>query len=187
MKYILTDDRFYLSEDGGEDSNRLLTSEDFEIYKLDFYIYSVDASLDPEKEIFVADESKTLDANTTATIYLKFGNGDFVEAATIDAAISEFNYNQDYVVSMTADTLTPQPNCVGYRIEYSNPYFYTEIDTVPYVKLKNSNYVLDTIENFDSISIRNENLGEVYDSHDTKIFGRGEDDEDFARSSARDS
>ena len=188
VTYELTDEGVYLSKDGGSESDRALTSEDFEIYKIDYAIYASQAEFDEEYMVFRS-VSATFGENDIVKVYLKFGSNEeeFVEAGQINLQTKEFTFNDQYINSVTSEKIFPKENCVAYRFEYSNAYYSTEIDTAPFLKLKNSDYVMQTIADMDSIAIKNTVSGNFYDADGQQILSKSTTDKDFARIIQRDS
>ncbi|MBQ3692340.1 MAG: hypothetical protein II931_03360, partial [Clostridia bacterium] len=179
VNYILTNDSFYLNENIStnaygdairDPSARKLTSDDFEITDviLNFELSGAEYD-DVYKEFNETYVEPT--SSDVAFFYGKFGKNDsWVEIGSYNLGTGDVYYDVDYVESLDPSRIVFKSNCVGYKITFSNHYYYTKIDTQPYIKLKRSSYVLGQIGSKKKIRLTNLCTGQVYDYKNKLIF-----------------
>ena len=199
VHYTLTDESFYLQQDGGVKSERLLTSEDFQIDKLSIGVSARDAYFNEDSQSFVSDSVEWRE-DDVLNIYAKLNDSsqEYVLVARLDLASNTTTIlDEDIVRFITVISSNPRSvsltfndNVVGFKLETTNAHFNTEIDAVPNIRLKNSDYVMETIEEWDSIAIRNVSNNTVDQEKNgiTKtLYSYDESDTDFAREIVRNS
>ncbi len=188
VTYELVDEGVYLSQDGGEESDTPLTSAEFDIYGIRYAVNMYDAVLN-EDTLRFSSTAVTYTTDDVLTIYLKFGDNsaDYVEAGTIDLYNNTVNFNSTYIDSIADGLITPKENCVAFKIVTSNAHYYTEIDTLPLLRIKNTRSLRDAIADFDAVGLKNTGSLKVSDHEGNVIFEKSEADKDFARVIQRDS
>ena len=210
VRYELIDDGVYIYEDsqnGGTDTTRMLTSDDFQIDQVSYQVhiqgsyYDEDrCSIRPTTGVFTDDDILIISTLSTdhendwqqvATVNLKTG----VPTIINDLRVQSIEGETPTSTHNTKGVIKFANNVIGYKMETSNAYYFTEIDTVPQMRIKKSDYVMSVIGDIDSMALRNTVTGNVYEtkgtvsdtSDDTRIFHRSEQETDFARVTERDS
>ena len=179
VKFVMTNDSFYLNDNTtakdeyGEvrrDTNsKLLDSNDFEIEYINYSVYSLDAKYNTETLDY-----DTFTANYTSSDYFTV---DVKIGSTWHNGAGVYNLGQDkattvqssYIKEITSREIVFQPNCTGYRITYSNHYYYTSINAYPYIKIKNSSYVMGYVNNNKRIYVTDVLHGDIYNPDGGKI------------------
>ena len=163
VNFVLTDDRFFLNDhitvadDKAviDDTERRLTYEDYDIDYVDYYCSIADGRLDEEYNTIVS-APVVYKEDDIISFYAKFGNGDWIKAAEYNLYTNQAqNVLDEYVSSLTSSRIVFRDNCVAYRIEMSNGHYATHIDCYPYIRVKNSAYVLAQSEGVNKIQITN--------------------------------
>lgn len=189
VEFELIDEGVYLYEDGGViNTTRPLTSDDFQIDYINWGIQLKDAEVDSNTLAFQSIPVTKTD-NDIITVYLKFGenSSSFVEAGTYNLKTGTANFDRNYIDSFTDKTIVPSENCVAYKLVAKNSHFYTQIRSVPNMRLKGSSYVLEMIQDWDSVAIRNVMQAYVYDAQRNVLFNTSEEETDYARVTQKDS
>ena len=163
VKYTVTDDRFYLNDhiyirdDQAviDNSERALTWKDFDIEYVNYYISMWDGYKDDDYNTIVSGPVRYREDDIIC-FYAKFKTGDWIKVAEYNKYTGEpQNVLSDYVSSLTENKIVFARNCVAYRIETENPHFATHIDCYPYLRVKNSAYILSQSENVNKIQLTN--------------------------------
>ena len=194
VKYELIDQGVYLSQDGGEESTRALTSEDFQIDSITWDIDCWTAQLNEETYRY---DTQSVEPNSsdTITLYLKFNNNDnsWINVGTLKPETRQGSLNPTYA-RIENGKIIPADNCVAYRMEIQTLYYELMLKTVPKLRLKNSAYVMSQIGDVDSgwvsIAIKNDMEGHFYKmsgSNWVQITEFKESDTDFVREVQRSS
>lgn len=188
VKYSLVDDGVYLHEDGGiANTTEPMTGEDYQIDSIRFASYNNDAVFNEEIQAFYPTAVTYVDTDIL-TFFIKLNSVDseWIEVATYNLKTSENTFNSEYVDSFEGDMISFRDNVVSFKIETSNAHYYTNLRAKPMITLKGSDHVLDTIQDWDSIALRNDSHLDV--TQDEKsLFDKHEADTDFARITQRDS
>ena len=199
VRYEQIDEGVFLYPDGGTVSTRELTSQDFEIDTLAYQVQIRDADYNPETCAF---ESKTgtFTASDILNIYTKAtdNSNDWLLSATVNLLTGETNIERAAAIAeapaatllsgKTRGNITFGDNIIAYKLETSNAHYFSEIDSVPNMHLKNSAYVMETIAELDSIALRNTVKGTVYKTTDGSVIQTWtEADTDYACVTQRDS
>lgn len=185
VTFQLVDEGLYLYQDGGEkNTTRPLTSKDFEWDTITYRVYINDAKFDDDTQSFKS-VSGTFADGEKLKVYLKFNSDtDWTDAGYIDLSTNTSHLDETKV-TMNGNVLTPADNCIAYKLVYDSAHYFTEIDSVPNGHLKNSEYVMSTIKDWDSIAISNQNTGMFLDYKGQEIRKDQETDSDFARITER--
>lgn len=155
VKTVLTDEGLYLSDERNIDmlshneaftSGIKLTSDDFRIDTLEFSYYEMDARFNDEEQQFEG-TTATYDGSDVISFYGKFGSNDeWVKFGTYtitgpNTGISDFD--SAYVKSAEDNKIifNDSVDLVGYRMETENAKYFTELFSVPFVTLKDSETV----------------------------------------------
>ena len=185
VTFQLVDEGLYLYQDGGDkNTTRALTADDFEWDTITYRVYINDAVFDDDTQAFRS-TSGTFAAGEKLNVFLKFGSDtDWTNAGYIDLSDNTAHLDESKV-TMSGNVLTPADNCIAYKLTYDSAHYFTEIDSVPNGHLKNSEYVMSTIKDWDSIAISNQNTGTFTDYKGKDILVDQETDSDFARITER--
>ena len=185
VTFQLVDEGLYLYQDGGEkNTTRALTADDFEWDTITYLVYINDARFNDDTQAFEAING-TFAAGEKLNVFLKFGSDtDWTNAGYIDLSTNTPHLDEAKV-TMNGNVLTPADNCIAYKLVYDSAHYYTEIDSVPNGHLKNSEYVMNTIKDWDSIAISNQNTGIFLDYKGKEVLKAQETDSDFARITER--
>ena len=200
VKFELVDENVYLSQDGGPESSRLLTSEDFQIDFIRWNASCSDAELNEDTLKYDVIDADFGD-NETLNLYVKTGSNSasWVKAAVLNAKTKEASgINSTYIKDVTDDKVTFNDNVIAYKLDMETLHYYLCIDTVPNMRLKSSDYVLSQIgvtdSGWQSIAVKNELVGHFYKNTSgnisrpvwKEIVSYGEEDKDFIREVQRD-
>lgn len=185
VTFQLVDEGLYLYQDGGEkNTTRALTADDFEWDTITYRVYINDAKFDDDTQSFKS-VSGTFAAGEQLKVYLKFGSDtDWENAGYIDLSTNTSHLDETKV-TMNGNVLTPADNCIAYKLVYDSTHYFTEVDSVPNGHLKKSEYVMNTIKDWDAIAISNQNTGTFSDYKGKEILVDQETDSDFARVTER--
>ena len=192
VKHELVDDYISFYDDNNPDAElRQLTSDDFEIDTLAYEIVLRGADFDEEKQQFVSKSIVPADTDV-AYVYGKFGSDNTWHLiATENLKTRNVVVDDTYVTAVapisTGKKLTLADNCVAYKIENSSPYYYTRINAVPNITLKNSDYVKSYIDGKDEIAVKNRGYNVFTDIGGTPVFTKTVADCDFIRITERNS
>ena len=118
------------------------------------------------------------------TFYAKFnGNQEWIQVAQYNFKDGSKTINQDYVSSMTNESIIfkPDVHATGWKYTTSNNYYYVNIVTVPHYVLYDSEYVMDKIKDKDAIRLENHVNTYITDYKNRKLFEREKDAIDYAR------
>ena len=205
VKYVLTDGELFLLNDekalksSNGSTRRTIDNEsidaqngtaaikleygDYRIDKLEYSWLMNDAIFDEETQTFRQTASVTYDANETVTFEGQFnGSKDWVTFATYDLNNKIFNPVDTYVESMDNRSVTfkNDQDLTAYRVSTSNHHYYTELYTVPFYSLKNSDRVMNLLRGHDKMLLLNNNNLTVYNESDHQIFSSDHSDTDYA-------
>ena len=149
VRYEQIDEGVYLSADGGPDSDRELTSDDFQIDTLAYQVQIGDAQYNTETCVFDSITGTFLTSDVL-NIYTKSVNNDnnWLLSATVQLdtgvvtivtsdRITEAENATLVNSGKTKGFITFSNNVVAYKLETSNAHYFTEIDSVPNMRLKN--------------------------------------------------
>ena len=181
-----------------------LDSDDFCFYKMDYSWFFKDALFDEDAQKFKGTNNVTFKDGESLKFYGQFGkNTEKKLFLTHDLKTGDVWFDSNYVSSVENGTITFKDGAdlVAYAVKTSNVHYYTEIYTVPFVKLKNSKTVMDFVKGQDEIAVCNTNQGFVYSPNAEKtpitwdgkvskgnlVFETSETDCDFARITKRES
>ncbi|MGI6117212.1 MAG: BspA family leucine-rich repeat surface protein [Bilifractor sp.] len=171
-----------------------LTSDDYRIDTLEFAYYEMDGKLDEETQRFTGVEADYSKGDNVITFYGKFGTSDeWVKFGTFTVTgknTGTADFDSSYVKSSSADKLVFQDNVdlTAYKLETSNARYYTELYTVPFVTLKNSETVKSVINSsVSSMALVNNNSATWTKEDGTEIATEYDADIDYACAAQRDS
>jgi len=181
VRHEITDDNVHFVNE-----SRKLTSADFQIDTLVYEIVLQSAQLNGETGKF---EGIDVSPNNTDIVrtYAKFGSSSTWNLiATQNLGTGQIDVNSTYVSGSEKygdmrTKLTLKDNCVGYRISIETPYYYTRINSVPNMRLKNSSYVMNYVASRDDAQIVNEASSDFYNNSGTNVYHQGIVDSDFVR------
>ena len=142
VNWELTDNEFYLNE-----SLDKLSSADYEIYELLLDYDALEAEFDDETKTFVSQRHE-FTTEDTVDVYVELNNsGDYVKAATYNAADGSYSYyNGTYVSGKSGKSLFLKSNVTGFKLTTSNAYYYTKLGAYPRVRLKNSEIIRQALD-----------------------------------------
>ena len=187
VRYQMTDNQFFLSDENdgvsNADTDRLTSSDDYQIDTLRFSVYAYDAAYDSSRAEFVNSGKVTYGADEVLTFYVQKDSTDavFVKAAEYNLNSKTFTYvDADLVKKTDAEIyggpeIDLQDGIVGYRVETKNTHYYTRIGVVPSVTLKASAAVLNhyhgkpegaTHAETESFALNNHTVTAIYDYKD---------------------
>ena len=188
VKFELIDEGVYLyDEAAGVNENLQLDYNDFEIDTIAYSIRNNHVTGFNEETQSYITSSNIFDSNDILNFYGKFANGDWVKIATYKPLDKTTWFDSNYVESMTNSLITLKDNCVAYKVDTTNSHYYTEVNTVPNMHLKNSTKVMNFVQNKQSIGIYNKQIANFYKQDGAKILTTGEADSNFARVTQKDS
>lgn len=177
----LTDDSFYMNDSIYQDKNDRviipedavkLTSEDFSVDYVKYTVNLQDAEFSEIEGAFVPKQVEYQDCDVIK-FYAKFGDNDtWLLVGKYDLAHNRaIDIDENYVISLTNERIDFRPDCVGYRIEVSNPHYSTQIGAWPYCRIKNSEYVLQQAgdSSVEKIWLTNVSDYEAHDNHDVLL------------------
>lgn len=181
-----------------------LDSDDFCFYKMDYSWFFKDALFDEDAQKFKGTNDVTFKDGESLKFYGQFGKDTEKKLfLTHDLKTGDIWFDSNYVSSVENGTITFKDGAdlVAYAVKTSNVHYYTEIYTVPFVKLKSSKTVMDFVKGRDEIAVCNTNQGFVYSPNAEKtpitwdgkvskgnlVFENSETDCDFARITKRES
>lgn len=181
-----------------------LDSDDFCFYKMDYSWFFKDALFDEDAQKFKGTNDVIFKDGESLKFYGQFGKDTEKKLfLTHDLKTGNIWFDSNYVSSVENGTITFKDgvDLVAYAVKTSNVHYYTEIYTVPFVKLKNSKTVMDFVKGQDEIAVCNTNQGFVYSPNAEKtpitwdgkvskgnlVFETSETDCDFARTTKRES
>ena len=185
VKYWMTDEKVSL-----DDTNRTLTSEDFEFNELYIYANIKDALFNEDKQAFESVEHKFNNSDTIdisvklGSNYVKLFTYNYAtkavtnKASNFDSIVQSIDTNMGSDKKMTVK-FKQDSNVVGWRIDASNSYYNSEYTIYPKLSLKKSQYIMDYVRDKSKISIKNENDGGVNDKSGAKIFSRKDNGKDY--------
>lgn len=188
---VLEHENFYLGEDGGSLINQKLVSDDFEIYKANFLINEYQASFDDASQSFSVTEGYSNE--DTAYIYTKKTNVDsqWVLSGTIRLKDENAYTNSSDIKSISfaegKAEVVFNSNVVAYKIEVENYGYRTRVQSVSFIKLKPSAFVMSSIEPWSSISIQGEVHGYLKDTSGNYAHTGTKADRNYARIIQKDS
>ena len=142
---VLTDESFYLNDNiiqtedlrviVGE-NERKLTSEDFSIEYVDYEVNIRDGKFNEQDGDFV---SCPVNYNDEDIVYFygKFGSSEeWLPIASYALKTNTASFDRNYVEALTSNRIVFKDNCVGYRIEVSDPHYSTSFIAYPYCRIK---------------------------------------------------
>lgn len=181
-----------------------LDSDDFCFYKMDYSWFFKDALFDEDAQKLKGTNDVIFKDGESLKFYGQFGKDTEKKLfLTHDLKTGNIWFDSNYVSSVENGTITFKDgvDLVAYAVKTSNVHYYTEIYTIPFVKLKNSKTVMDFVKGQDEIAVCNTNQGFVYSPNAEKtpitwdgkvskgnlVFETSETDCDFARTTKRES
>lgn len=174
----------------GKPSAIKLTNDDFRIDKLEYSWYMRDAAIDNETMTFKSEKANYTN-DDVITFEGKFnGSDEWEKFATYDIQTGTFNPVDTYVSSMDNETITFKDgqDLTAYRVTTSNAHYYTELFTVPFYSLKNSERVMSLLQGSRMMILVNNNEANFYDSDGNEILDSVcHSDADYATASVKDS
>lgn len=183
VKYELTDEGvFLLNKDpspslNGSTENTIangkldpnaaieLTSEDFKIYQLSFSTSLKDAEYESRDKGEFQSKNASLSDKDIIVFEGKFDGSDWQTFGVYNLKTGSFTYqNSNYVKTASNGSIKFNDNVsmTAYKVSMANAHYFTQLDTVPYIALKNSTKVLNHIKNKNKIIILNNNHGVMY-------------------------
>lgn len=177
----LSDDSFYLNDSIYQDKNgtviipqnaEKLTADDFSVDYVEYAVTLQDADFSEIEGAFVPKKVTFQDCDVIS-FYAKFGDNDtWLLVGKYDLVHDRaIDVDENHVISLTNKRIDFRPDCVGYRIEASNPHYSTQISAWPYCRIKNSEYVLQQAgdTSVEKIWLTNVSDYEAHDSHDVLL------------------
>lgn len=183
VRYELTDDGLYLAntetallnrngssartiEDGSLDSAHAvkLSSSDYSIKRVQYSWYMRDADYDSEETGEWVSKSPVYTDKDILTFYGRFdGSDSWVQIGTYNIRTGTASPVSDYVKSMTENELVTADgrNMTAYRISTENAHYFTELYSVPYITLRNSDAVMKLMDGQEHLVLLNNNHGVV--------------------------
>jgi|GEM_PF-1649899 len=171
VAYDTVDNSFYLAGDSEK-----LTADDYYISQLDFLVEGKDAEAKTDestgKTRFVP-TTVTYAEDETIDFYVQAGGSEeWIKAATYNLYSKSFAFkDENYVESAEASPsvrvagtsmattariiFKENANVTGWRHVTTNAHYYTQITAIPWVVLKNSEYVMGKVTGKDSIRLKN--------------------------------
>lgn len=164
VTYTVTDETFYLNDNITTDHEVMtipedlvpMTSDDYEIVGLNFYLFIKDAKYNAKKRRFDMVKG-TYTPEDIMYIDGKFGDSaEWIEnIAWYNLATKETYINEEYVNTIYINDndqihhnyIKINPNCTAYRVRTSNAHIQSVVQLYPHIKLKRSQNVLDSIYN----------------------------------------
>ena len=154
VRYEVTDNCFYLTDENdgvsSKETDRLTSSEDYQIDTLRFNVYARDPVYDENTAQFVGSDKVTYVDNEELVFEVQTGNTDaeFIQAAVYNLKDRQFSNVNNSIVKSTDATLSGGPEIqfhdgvVGYRVTTKNKHYYFRLGMVPSVTLRASQTVL---------------------------------------------
>ena len=183
VRYELTDDGLYLAntetallnrngssartiEDGSLDSAHAvkLSSSDYSIKRVQYSWYMRDADYDSEETGEWVSKSPVYTDKDILTFYGRFdGSDSWMQIGTYNIRTGTASPVSDYVKSMTENELVTADgrNMTAYRISTENAHYFTELYSVPYITLRNSDAVMKLMDGREHLVLLNNNHGVV--------------------------
>lgn len=183
VRYELTDDGLFLAntetallnrngssartiEDGSLDSTHAikLASSDYSIKRVQYSWYMRNAEYDSEETGEWITKAPVYTDKDILTFYGRFdGSDSWVEIGTYNIRTGTASPVSDYVKSMTENELVPADgrNMTAYRISTENAHYFTELYSVPYITLRNSDAVMKLMDGQEHLVLVNNNHGIV--------------------------
>lgn len=188
VKFELIDEGFYLWDEAvGLNKDLVLDHNDFQIDTITYEIRNSHVTgFDEENQKYIM-SSNIFDSDDILNFYGKFENGDWVKIATYKPLDSSIWFDSNYTESMTASEITLKDNCIAYKVDTTNAHYYTEVNTVPNARLKNSTKVMNFVQEKQSVGILNEQTANFYKNDGSLIVQTGEGDSNYLRVTQKDS
>ena len=190
VKWTLTDNRLYAYPDveyteNEKDFSRQLTAEDYDIQSLAFRVLVNDAVINEATGEFESGPG-TYTEDDVLKIYVEYG-GQWYHAATFDYFNDTIWYDEAYVLGMSTNSVGFVENVTGYRLETENRHYHVDLQAVPSIRIKNSEYIMSLAEDQTSIAVCNIQDTVVEDHNGNVIFQGEHDNDDYIRRVQRDS
>ncbi len=167
VETVIYDNEWYLNTVENEtytyDTSKKLTKDDYQLDKITFREYIMDAEYDRETESFTQVKPVYQD-DDKIEFYGEF-DGEWKLAATYYLK-SETYKTTEYAKSAENKTVTFKDNCTGWKAIYSNPYFRNDVYINPFVSLKDSDFVKNTVKDKEKVNLLNVMHSDVY------VYGR---------------
>ena len=186
VTYTITDELFYFMDDIETHEEVLdipegtepITSDDYEIEYLTYTVKLYDADFNEEVQRFVQ-KAGEYTPDDVIHIDAKFGgSAEWIEDAAVYSFLTgEAQRKEQYVESADSRKIVFAPGCTGYRVRMSNTHYRTNIEVLPYCKLKGSEHVKELIGDSDTAWLSNRAFFAITDSqgtvcHSKELFGR---------------
>ncbi len=166
VKFVLTDEDLYFN--GNPEK---LTSEDYEIGSISYFIQSKDAEYDADNMKFVMANSVTYADDEYLTFYAKINDSEeFVYVGRYHIKTQTPSFEPQYVKSMSESSLVFNDNCTGFQIVTENVHYYTNLSAAVNCRLKPSDYILEKTGSSDKVYLRNKLNASVLDADDEYIY-----------------
>lgn len=207
VTYVVKDDTLYPMPDDTTElmteeftappSMPALSAEDYDFEYLTYSFYALDAA-PMDDGLTVAGfqtSSHPLNDQDILTFSVKSGDTWIEDAAAFNLGTGEKKINSDLITNVTGSRVDFAPGVDGYKISFSNAYYYSDIRIVPRVKLYKTQRVLEWTGQGDTETGTAKNLvllanvadHAVYDSEGTQIYTLSKVIKDRIRRTQRDS
>lgn len=141
-----------------------LDSSDYYIKRVQYSWYMQDAEYDSEGNSGWVTKSPACTDKDILAFYGKFdGSDEWAEIGTYNIKTGTASPDSSYVKSMTKDELVPADgrNMTAYKITTENAHYFTELYSVPYITLKNSDTVMRLMDGQKELVLLGNNRGIV--------------------------
>lgn len=197
VKYQYTDEGLYLAteEEVGKnpysDQNKFtndnaLSSEDAYIEKIYYEYAPKDVEYEQDEATFVLTNEMTFTDDDTITLWVKAGSNDYKSVGTYNFKTNHAEFDSQYVSRFTNnDIVFNRKDIIAYRLTFANKHYLSRLYAYPSVTLKNSQKVLNYVNDKETIAIVNNVNGKFFTSEDKEIVSINTNAVDYARVTQR--